>query len=913
MNVLVGLGLGGSHVDPRATARVGAPAWGASGLLRDLELRLGLPAITEHPSVRIPRWMERIASLGDERAFYAQSFTNDPLGTAEELLRWRDGLVEAGWDGAPIAEGGDRLGALGALERHDPAAMPAGDADRLRHMERALARHAGKLYESLSRVEATEHWPGRWRRIFSRLEALGTEMTSLPTEPPGEASDSDLGLLQARLRGVAMSRSIAGDGSLVLVRGDTTMTLAELTASLLADGATRGARAVVVRSLDAEVLDAALVRHGLPAQGCTTESVCRPVMQVLPLAIELAFAPRDPYRVLELLTLRPGPFAGTLGARLARAVTRQPGVGGKEWERQKGEAAERLRTRYTERHREKGLSAEDARCEAEVKVDTRLKEVAAWLESPLIDAAATRAELLSVVERVHDWVGARLRGDDAPTYRPAQAQIVAFREVLARDPRERFSQEETRQLVDCFARRAEVYAGSVEQAGRVAHVTHPSALLASCDDLYLWSFVTGVERRPARSPWNEKEKRALAASGVHLVDPAVALHADAQAWRRAILAARRRAVLVVPRTIEGRATVPHPRWDEIRARLALDDRSEALLSREARDVLEGRHEGFVRIARQPSLALPQARTTWRIEPDAIRSAATGRPTSVSALDKIAACPLTWVLEHRAALRPGAVATFAGSSLLYGTLAHRLVEDLYAGGAFEREEAAFLQEVETRFEALLPLEGATLLLPGASITRLQVTRQIRTAMRALHRYLVRAGFRIASVEEVVTTDAAIGALEGRLDLRLVDAQGNSAVLDLKWGASRYRERLAKGRAVQLAVYARAVDADAPPPAGYFAILSGEILAEDARMKPERAVLGPTLDETWRRVNATAKAVMETLARGAVPVSGVKGALPLLDALGVADAERDLHIEHAPDGACEYCAYGAICGRQWEALA
>ena len=86
-----------------------------------------------------------------------------------------------------------------------------------------------------------------------------------------------------------------------------------------------------------------------------------------------------------------------------------------------------------------------------------------------------------------------------------------------------------------------------------------------------------------------------------------------------------------------------------------------------------------------------------------------------------------------------------------------------------------------------------------------------------------------------------------------------------------------------------------------------------MKSERAVPGPSLDETWRRVDATAKAVMETFARGEVPVSGVKRALPLLDALGVAEADRELHLEHAPDGACQYCAFGAICGRRWEALA
>jgi hypothetical protein len=914
MNVLVGLGLGSAHVDPRASSRLGAPAWGAPGLLRDLELRLGLPSIAGEASLRIPRWIERIASLRDERAFYAPSFANDPLGTAEELLRWRDDLVAAGWDGAPVTGGGERLDALLALECQEATGTPMGTADRLLRVERALAHHPGRLYASLSLVEAAEHWPGRWRRVFARLDALGTSLTTPPLAPPSASTDSDLGLLQAHLRGARMSRPVAGDGTLLLVRGDTTMTLAELSASLLADDAAAGARAVVVRSLDAEVLDAALLRHGLPAQGCTTDSSWRPVMQILPLAIELAFAPRDPYRVLELLTLRPGPFEGALGARLARAVTRQPGIGGKEWLRQKADVAERQRVRYAERHRLDGLSADDAQRKADARVEARLRDVAAWLEGPVIETAATRSELLSVVERVRDWLAARMRVHDAVTYRAAHAQTVAFAAVLAGDPRDRFNQEETRQLVDRFARRAESCVGSIEQAGRVAHVTHPSALLASCDRLYLWSFVAGVERRLARSPWNDKEKRALVAAGVYLVEPAVVLASEAGAWRRALLAARERVVFVVPRAIKGRATVPHPFWDEIRARLALDDRSEALLTRDAREELEApHHDGFARTAGHPPLVLPPARVAWRVEPGALRPATNGLPTTVSALDKIAACPLTWVLEHRAALRTGAVATFASGSLLYGKLAHRVVDELHAGGAFELGETDFLRQVELRFETLLPREGATLLLPGASITRLQITRQVLAAMRALHRYLVRTGFRIASVEETVTTDAAIGPLEGRLDLRLVDDRGWSAVLDLKWGAQQHRERLEKGRAVQLAVYARAVDANDPPPAGYFALLSGQVLAEDVRMKPERAVVGPPLDETWRRVDATAKAVMERLARGDVPVTGVKRALPLLEALGVAEAERGLYLEHAPDGACGYCAYGAICGRQWEALA
>jgi ATP-dependent helicase/nuclease subunit B len=59
----------------------------------------------------------------------------------------------------------------------------------------------------------------------------------------------------------------------------------------------------------------------------------RPALQILPLAIELAFEPRDPERLLELLTLPDGPFAHQKGGgyTLAGAVSRSPGIGGPRW------------------------------------------------------------------------------------------------------------------------------------------------------------------------------------------------------------------------------------------------------------------------------------------------------------------------------------------------------------------------------------------------------------------------------------------------------------------------------------------------------------------------------------------------------------------------------------------------------
>lgn len=919
MRVRVGFGIGGSVFGGEAGegASLGAPTWGPLALLRDLELRLGLPPVDAAASVRLPRWTARIASLADAEAFYRRSFEVDKLGTAAALLEWRDGLVEAGWDGTPIPGGGARIDALARIEAHERQGMPLGDADRLARAEEALARAPSRVYEAIELLDEAALWPARWRRIFDRLAATGTSVTLASFELPGAPGGSDLATLQALLRGEKRTPEVRGDGTLLLLRGDTPVELAELTASLLANGRRAGRDEVVVRSADAATLEAALPRHGLPAQGHAGASAWRPAMQVLPLAIELAFEPRDPYRVLELLTLPVGPFGGVVGARLARAVARQPGVGGKEWALQKEEATKRLRDRHVRLALADGKAEAEAEEAARAIVDERLRAVAEWLEAPGADpSGATRAALRAVAERVRSWIQRRLRSGELDVYGAAYAQTEAFAEALAHDTREVLSQEDVRQLLDRFARTEQAHAASVEVAGRVGHVDHPASLLAPCDGVFFWGFIAGVERRPPRLPWNDAERTALAASAVVFPDPASLLAAEAARWRRAVLAARGRVVFVVPRTIKGTPAAPHPLWDEVSARLRLDETSAALVTRDVRAVLE--RGALVEVDACVPLRLPEPRASWTVAAGAIHAEGGEDGTSVTSLEKIATCPLAWVLDQRAALRSGAISKVASGPLLNGSLTHRLVEELFAEGAFDHDEATFLERASVRFEELLRTEGATLLLPGASIEGLQVRRQVQQAMRALYRYLVEAGWRIASVEEPIALDSTVGALRGRLDLRLVDEEGAPAILDLKWGASTYGTLLAEGRAVQLAAYARAVGRSCGferplPPAGYFALASGRALASDARMSPPRIIEGPSLETTWERVEATAAAVVKELGRGVVHVAGTRHALPLLDALGVPEAERDGHFSAARDAACTYCGYDALCGRKWEALA
>src|SRR4051812_37670430 len=122
MRPLVGWALAGPCVRPwarGASARVGEPTWSPAQLLRDLEMRLGLPKSEAPSAQRVPIWARRIDALtvtAATKPFYARSFVADSLGTARRLLEWRDALVDAGWNGLAVPRGGDRLDALAALE-----------------------------------------------------------------------------------------------------------------------------------------------------------------------------------------------------------------------------------------------------------------------------------------------------------------------------------------------------------------------------------------------------------------------------------------------------------------------------------------------------------------------------------------------------------------------------------------------------------------------------------------------------------------------------------------------------------------------------------------------------------------------------------------------------------------------------
>ncbi len=890
-----------------ARGRIGAPVWNLRALLHDLEIRLGLPHGEMHPTIRIQRWSSRLSRLLGRSPFYARSYVVDPVGTARTLLGWRDALVDAGWDGETIA-GGERLETIAALEATEDAPIPPGDADRLVVVERALAAQRSHLYDSLTLFDDTACLPGRWRRVLTLLAERGTILHKGAVERGNAPGNTDLGRVQAALRGEAVEASaLRGDGTFLVVRADSTWALAEVVAAMLRSHSQHSC--VVIRADDVAPLDVAFATQGLVRQGVESSTRWRPALQILPLAMELAFEPRDPHRVLELLTLPVGPFAGFVGRELASAVSSSPGIAGPAWR----SAKKTIETRVTAHARAdalaKGATAADADVAGAAAAAGRLETIATWFEGQGFDAinGATPKDLADVAKRVSAWLRSRLaRSDVDASLGTAYAQAQALVEAFALDPRRTLDLVAVRQIVETVGVGEHAFTVTEEQAGRIDHVHGSSGIHGARDVVVYWHATDPGGFDALRTPWRQTELRVLRAKGIEFADSNALLAARSRAARDALLSARARVILALPSGVDAEA---HPILDEIIARLRAKDSDAACFAVTVDDLLAGRVTAQG-LAVQPlvPLQLPQARATWKPTSDI----APPMDLSPTGLETLLGCPFRWVLQRRAGVREGFLTAIASGPKLNGTLGHRLVEILHEHDAFAKDADTLATAAGEIFDGLLPKEGATLLRPGMAFERAQLRVQLVGAVSRFATVLRAAKLQIQSAEGEMTAQWGARRLHGRTDLLLRTADAGTAVVDMKWGESTYRGLLEHGQAVQLAAYGYANQvAGGFPPVAYFALSTGQLLTTHATAFPgARVIRGRGTHETWEATERTLVAVEKLVARREIAVTGVPTSVSLLERTGVPEGERDRYLVYEESEPCRYCNFEALCGRKWE---
>jgi hypothetical protein len=868
-------------------------AWvGPRGLLERLETAFGIDGQAGAEPERVDVYAQRIERCVGGGAFFSRSWDVDPWGVARELLHWRDELILAGWNGSVVVDGGPRLEALAAVEAQGEVVLPAGFADRVRMVEVELASGRGAGIEELFLVEPRGQLPCVWQRVIGLLERTGTRIVEPVAPEPVADPGTDLGLLQrALVEGTTLPEGgIQGDGSLLLVTGRSPWEAGEGLAAWLRQ-LELGAwplQPVVVRGAAPAVLDEALARYGVPTLGASSSSPWRPALQVLPLILSLLWAPKNPQRMLELLSLPVSPLSRRLRTALLRALSQAPGIGGTAWTKAWREVAE-------------------ASDEPEA-VEHQMRE---WLEWPVFKPSkgVPVSVVREVADRVADWARTRASSADegegeADTLATAAAQARQLSQILDGRTDARLARTQLDQLLRDVTRAGSSRRVSDGLSGSVPCVSNPGAVFAEADTVVWWGFVASSAGAVRGPMWRTAERRALAAAGVEVDEPAVQQRARAAAWVRPLLAARERLLLVTFETLDGEVESPHPVWDEIRGRLRMSDRDLAALSGNWRDAMpSGGEWAHIELEERAREMVPAAagRAVWMVDESLLPPRS---KESASSLESLLGCPLKWGLNYRAKLRSKAIELPAGN-LLFGNLGHQLMEEFLLEYRDSLPEPADAREMLLeRFDDTVEGEAASLLQPGQAETLQRVRFQIARAGGVLVGAIRGGGFRVEGCEvEVSGGRFADTGFRGFIDLLLSHPQHGEVVVDLKWGGWTYRKKLLEeGRALQLALYAHAVQKSGRglPPTAYFVLSEARFLTLHHELfDPAVVVEGRSMEETIAAARDTYGEVREELEIGELV------APPLLDeGSPLAEARKDQPL--ALGDPCTFCDFGGICG-------
>ncbi len=838
MKVVLGIHLDGKRSGKKHNA-FNSLFLGPSGFLSQLELYLGLSARRPSKLQRVIHFRKALKQLDNGRRFYSRSMRVDDFGVASELLEWRDELSLRGWNGTfhttpPSGKLTDLTDVEAVLRDTD---FPPGNGERLAAVADALQRLRTPI-ASIELLEPLERHPLRWQQVIGFFPWRLRKSFESPGAPVGSA----LHALQRRL--LLPESSLApgdekSDDSLNVVTADTPLTAASHIAQEL--HSKRG-DLLLIDGGEGGILDKVLEAEGYPRQALQDDDRNRPVLQLLPILLRLRRTPLDVEALLDFLTLpeQLSPLDPVLSERLARAVAGSPGTGGRAWLK--------ILTEYRDGN---GAAAREA-----------VDELHRWIDGDRAghEEPLPLRELKACAEKVRDFFS-RKKHESEPVDVRALCSIGFDQASVFGAAADTLLEQGERELgayqIDQLLAQASSGLKSPEQreAGSVPDTSHPGTVGEPFSHvIWWWAAAPPVEKG---APWSTGERLFLDNEGIPFPSEEQALAWQATDWLRPLLAAKKSCLLVLPPEGEER----HPLW------LTISSLMPALSVTRIEEGFGRPEEGTKALI--PRRDLPGKRAFWEIPPGITH---TGRTFSPTSLETFITAPSRWFLDHVLRIAPSGVLELSTGPLLYGTLAHRMIEQLVA---LMQEKAdgivGFDRWFETAFDELVRKEGAILLMPGKSAELENFRFRLRRAVERLVPVLREYGSGGVKAEHRLEGSLNGFPMQGRADLLLFGRDNALSVIDMKWGRLNDRRRsMQQGMHIQLLAYAAMVNEtyECWPLLAYFIVKNTRLLASGGERSLSGEVTRKPDDEPsdvlWRRVTRSFEWRMEQLQQGILAV-------------------------------------------------
>ncbi len=880
----ISLGYFGDNNSPEHMAEaLGKTHVGLIGFLNILETRLGIFTEPSSFTTRLIKYLNCIDQINKKEAFYHNSYVADPFSVARTLLQWRDEWYLAGWTGEFEGKFSARLSDMAEIEVIAKEQVELNSGQRIQKVLHWLEGHKVHI-ENIYLLDKLEIFPSLYQKLIHATGAnISPPKALLPCGKPG----TDLHNLQ---RVLAISEhtkcDIKNDGSLIILNAISAQDSTDITAQILLGLQTNSPsqKHAVLAEVRGELLDEALEANQMPRAGFSNLSPWRPIFQVLLLSYELLWAPLNPKALLQFLSHPVGPIPARIRKRLAQTVADTPGIDSADWK----ETVQICLEKEDEDKREK---------EAE--------KIEYWLRSERFDPkqGIDSETLIERAQSIAKWLtGIRETTQDPSLrslYNIAYNQAIEFSEAVKRlqkHDRNILTRDNILRLMEDVrgtgAPVTDRYSEVAEHAPMALSFEQAGAVYAPVDTLIWWDCQASDHIKTW--PWSKAELAELNKLDVILQSVDDRLDAFGHAWLRPILKAKEKVIIV----LNGDVDRHHPIWDQI------SSQSKGLIEQDMcnPNVLNDLRIPLSNLDTKP---LPTKIRWWqlpkeqKIEPRASES--------YSSLNDFINSPYIRVLKYASKIRGGSLSTINDGNLLKGSLAHRLIENFFL--AFPDiqniDPGALPVWIDENIFFLLQTEGAVLLETGRYAERQAFTSTVKQSLRVLIEHLQTAKIVAVETEQPQTGQFSGGNLNGYIDIVATHEDGTKAIIDIKWGGSKYRRsELIESRYLQLAVYDRLLQKS--PNLSYFILVDAKMFNLNHDFFKNGENITPENQEGctqfWTRFENTWTWRNTQINSGRIEVT-VSGTEP--DEHSVPSNKNSLTI---PDTSDKFSDYGALIG--WE---
>ncbi|GMO34291.1 MAG: PD-(D/E)XK nuclease family protein [Termitinemataceae bacterium] len=824
---------------------------GQEGMLSLLQTHLGLGGVDESVAIRIEQYRKRMEAVNSDSAWFHKSFELDRWSTAKQLLNWRDELIFAGWDGKPLPAGiSKRLDALSEIEnKNKQVPLVKGTAEKLLEVLNEIDYLDASCIKSIQLTEPLELLPYLWQKVFEKLKDLRVTIE----EPQLQAPNVDI-----------------GNKSLVLLEADTEWEAAEALAMWLAADKEKNDDINMIVQGVSSALDFALHRMGLPRSGNSESSKWRANLQILPLVFANAWEPIELGSLLSLLSLPNSPIPRIVRSNLLRALRKEAGVKGEEWNK----AIERIKEKYVKEDWETA------------KIEKLLIQIDDMLVSKRFNQTVGMSES-EIVERCN-WIidSDQKELDVSKDHAKVLKQLVSGCGNISRVQLDR--------MIDSLISGESL--GIKAEASPWNHATHPGSLTASRPILIWWNFIK--QASASATYWNTTERKELEGIGIVLDKIGTTQAREAYSWKNAFLKAGEKIILVRCKKLRGEDTTRHPLWDMITAFAEIKWGKDAakkfiypvtntFFAKEDWNMF-GRKGKAMLVSKNK---LPIERHSFDIPKQLIKQIDLGK-TSYSDMKTLLECPLKWVLQNKAKMRYSDMCSIPKLHLSVGNLFHKIAEEIFK----QPKDKWTSSEAERLFDDKVKSMAIELCAEGSELEKKRQKNKMVAAITELVKLINENHYEFVSVEDNNFNLSLDGVpFRGRLDLILKDKNGAFIVIDYKTDKTdKYKkEEIKNNTDLQLASYVWMIEnrnTNAKVTAAYYMVEHGYLLDDN---QEHLELVFSNGEQAW-------KTELKNLEMGTVIKGKEKN-----ESKDKTENDDDTNCVFKLEVLCKYCDYFGLC--------